>query len=540
MADQTIWGLPAPESSLTGSMKIAVATGANSPDVGATLNEIANTGRAKTFTTKTTSDALTGAELINTIILLNPPDGSQTYTLNSAALIYAAMGSPPLNTSREGRLVNITGFNANLTKIDGNLDISGMPSVTVGPEQTFDLEFTVTQITPAVQVRVSGGQSLNTDNPIPNLIFASPDGSASEAGNGSYQRPYTAAYAETKAVIGQSTILYTPGTHTGAIALKPSIERTGFGNQVSVLSGAITIDQTEWDATVNPHLDMEDLGLTGTVNLVGGSSIRYDGSALRAKNCVFPTGASIDVIDHIQILNDTQATNLTISNPSRVLIQSKLITGSLTFNEGFVSAGVPIIYLDGLGIDTLNGNLSFGVLGLPPFKITNCPNLGTGTLDFHDLTEAGNPWDITVDAISYPTTIVPHSGTNFTIARFQNVATGAVDQSITGAMLAPDTISAITVTAYTLVLGDYGKFHICANVAAQTITIPTNASVAFPVGTSLEFAQLGAGQVDFVGAVGVTIQSTVGATPKISAQFGKVTFFKTGVNTWLASDDIIA
>lgn len=35
------------------------------------------------------------------------------------------------------------------------------------------------------------------------------------------------------------------------------------------------------------------------------------------------------------------------------------------------------------------------------------------------------------------------------------------------------------------------------NAAAQTITVPPNSSVAFPIGTQIDLAQLGAGKVTF-------------------------------------------
>lgn len=434
MADQTIGGLTATGTPVgTDVFPTAHISGA---DTKTSFDQIStyvgNKNSTKTFTTKTTSSSLTASQLINTIILLNPPDGSQAYTFNSAALIYAAMGSAPVDTSRDAKLINLTAFNAGLSKTDPDLSVSGMPSLTIGPFQTVDLKLTVTQVTPSVQVTISGGQALGTQNNIENLIVVSNSGSDT-SGIGTLDRPYaTAAYVETQAVVGQSTILYTPGTYSGNVAFKPNIGRVGFGPQLSVLTGNITIDGTAWDATSNPHLDFDGLGFTGTVNLVGGSGALYGTDALIIKNCKLPTGTTIDLIGSIQILNNTQIANLAISTPGIALIQSELITGSLTFNEGFSGAAIPLIKLDSLGIDRLNGNLFGFSMGLPPFEVTNCSNLGTGTLDFDDQSETGNPWDITVDAISYPGTIVSHPGTVFTVELFQNIVTSSADNVFTG------------------------------------------------------------------------------------------------------------
>lgn len=93
-------------------------------------------------------------------------------------------------------------------------------------------------------------------------------------------------------------------------------------------------------------------------------------------------------------------------------------------------------------------------------------------------------------------------------------------------------INAQVGTAYTLVLTDAGKFVTMTNAGASTLTVPPNASVAFPVGTLIEGAQLGAGQVTLVGDVGVTVNATPGL--KVAAQYGSFGLIKTATDTWLA------
>jgi hypothetical protein len=73
---------------------------------------------------------------------------------------------------------------------------------------------------------------------------------------------------------------------------------------------------------------------------------------------------------------------------------------------------------------------------------------------------------------------------------------------------------------------------------AQTVTIPTNASVAFPVGTSLDILQTGAGQVTIAGAAGVTVNGTPGL--KLRTQWSSATLFKRAENTWVVMGDLSA
>jgi len=91
-------------------------------------------------------------------------------------------------------------------------------------------------------------------------------------------------------------------------------------------------------------------------------------------------------------------------------------------------------------------------------------------------------------------------------------------------------INTQTGTSYTAVLADSNKVITLSNSSAITFTIPLNASVAFPIGTSLNVAQLGAGQVTIAGAGGVTI---FGIGTKIAAQYGAATAIQIATNQWL-------
>jgi hypothetical protein len=74
------------------------------------------------------------------------------------------------------------------------------------------------------------------------------------------------------------------------------------------------------------------------------------------------------------------------------------------------------------------------------------------------------------------------------------------------------------------------------NAAAVTLTIPTNASVAFPTGTRIDLLQYGAGQVT-IGGAGVTIRSS-GSKLKLAGQYSGATLWKKGTNEWVLIGDI--
>lgn len=97
-------------------------------------------------------------------------------------------------------------------------------------------------------------------------------------------------------------------------------------------------------------------------------------------------------------------------------------------------------------------------------------------------------------------------------------------------------INTQTGTAYTAVLTDRGSLVTLSNANDITCTIPVNASVAYPIGTVLSFAQLGAGQVTFVGTVGVTLNNSSGLVSK--NQYSMISLIKIGTDSWIASGSL--
>lgn len=102
---------------------------------------------------------------------------------------------------------------------------------------------------------------------------------------------------------------------------------------------------------------------------------------------------------------------------------------------------------------------------------------------------------------------------------------------------APVSTNAQTGTAYTLVIGDAGRVIEMNNASANTLTVPTDASVNFPVGTVIDIFQTGAGQTT-VGGAGVTINARPGL--KLSGQWATATLIKRAANTWLLTGSLSA
>lgn len=94
--------------------------------------------------------------------------------------------------------------------------------------------------------------------------------------------------------------------------------------------------------------------------------------------------------------------------------------------------------------------------------------------------------------------------------------------------------NAQTGTTYTFVLadGDGNTVVTMSNASPNTITVPPNSSVAFPVGTKLFVIQLGAGATTVAAGAGVTINVAASAPLAISEQHGSRAIIKTATDTW--------
>lgn len=93
-------------------------------------------------------------------------------------------------------------------------------------------------------------------------------------------------------------------------------------------------------------------------------------------------------------------------------------------------------------------------------------------------------------------------------------------------------INAQTGTTYTFVISDFGKMVTFASATATTLTVPSNAGIAFQTNTEIDIAQLGAGQVTVTTASGVNLYS-YNALKKLTGQYAGGTLKMIAADTWL-------
>lgn len=105
---------------------------------------------------------------------------------------------------------------------------------------------------------------------------------------------------------------------------------------------------------------------------------------------------------------------------------------------------------------------------------------------------------------------------------------------------APPTINAQTGTSYTLGLGDAENIVELTNGSAITLTVPSSATVNFPIGTAIEIHQGGAGVVTVVGASGPPTANVVsrGSVFGLAGEDAIAVLRKVASDTWRLTGDI--
>jgi hypothetical protein len=174
---------------------------------------------------------------------------------------------------------------------------------------------------------------------------------------------------------------------------------------------------------------------------------------------------------------------------------------------------------------------------------TNKVKIGNGSTAWNSLgyTGAGSVTSITAGTGLSGGTIT----TTGTIAIDSTVATLTGTQTLTNKTLTDPKINLAfdaETASFTAILANNGQVVTMDNSSANTFSIPTNSSVAFPIGTQINVLQIGTGQttIQAVTSGTTTIQSTgaSAAAPQIRTRYGMATCIKASTDLWYVVGDI--
>jgi hypothetical protein len=319
-------------------------------------------------------------------------------------------------------------------------------------------------------------------------------------------------------------------------------------------TAAAALDSHESD-TLNVHgiTDTAELATkTGTETLTNKTIDTADNTitvVLADVSDVTATAAEVNVLSGVTSstaeLNYLDGVTANVQNQ----LDSKASTDSPTFTGTVNAAAVTITGDLTVGGTTTTVNAQDLVVTDPLIYVgegnsTNVVDLGVvssfndGTYQHSGIVRdaTDNKWKLFRGVTDEPTTTV-----NFAQATYETLKLGGVEFS--DGEQTKQGVPSITpisqkTASYTGVLTDRDTLIEIGSSSATTFTIPTNASVAYPVGTSFDILQTGTGQVTIAGASGVTVNATPGL--KLRTQWSSATVFKRAENTWVVYGDLSA
>lgn len=270
---------------------------------------------------------------------------------------------------------------------------------------------------------------------------------------------------------------------------------------------------------VNPILLSATMGtimsFTGPISATGiYGSLRYDGLTYKYATSTYVINVPVSVLSNA-VISFPAVNSGTLSTTSQLYLDNVLATGNTSSRHA------------NIGSLTITSTASFGSTvsisaGVNVSGYSNLNNLYvSGTATF-------------VGTASFSKGILDNynsSGTTYSLLAIDSTGKIKWQQALA---LQFNTIT----TNYTLSLNDAGRMISVTSSSVTLITVPTNASVAFPIGSWVTITQYDTGGVTFVGAGGVTVNSKSGYL-SIAAQYVTVTLTKMGTNAWILTGDLI-
>jgi phage-related tail fiber protein len=221
---------------------------------------------------------------------------------------------------------------------------------------------------------------------------------------------------------------------------------------------------------------------------------------------------------------------------------AQVVTGGagLAFDGNILNVGTAST--DRIVVNADNIDLASGVATIGTYKSVTVDTYGRVTAGTKPTTLSG--YGITdaapINNASFTGTFSAPSGT-ITSTMIADATIVDADISTTAAIdlgkLADISTNAQT-ASYTLVLADKNKLVEMSVASGNTLTVPPNSSVAFPVGSQIRVLQTNTGQCTLTAGAGVTINGTPGL--KLRTQWASATLIKRATDTWVAVGDLSA
>jgi hypothetical protein len=446
-----------------------------------------------------------------------------TYFVDATDVIASSLGAY-LQDSDVGAVSGVAGLNANQNLI--------VPGASIIIEGTTDNEFetTLTVTDPTADRTITfpdagGTVALTTDI----TVSASSTNTFSNKSISLASNTVTGTTAEFNTALSDSNFVTTgdTGTVTSTMISDGTIVDGDINAAAAIAQSKIANLTTD----LGLKAPLADPTFTGTISA---ASLTLSGDLTVNGTTTNLNSTSLVIEDKNIVLGDTTSPTDTTADGGGITLKGATdktfnwvdATDAWTSSEHINLASGKSLYLNGTLLKDVTETLTNKTLTSPTLTT---PDLGTpSALTLTNATGLPVATGISGLGSNVATFLATPSSANF--------ASMISDEIGTGNVLLSDLATSAQSASYTLVLADKAKVVEMNNASANDLTVPLNASVAFPVGTQINIVQTGAGQTTVVATGGVTINSAT--TLKLRARWSAATLIKRAENTWVLLGDL--
>ena len=341
----------------------------------------------------------------------------------------------------------------------------------------------------------------------------------------------TSTLAQLNTAVSDADVASLAGTETltNKTLTSPKINEdvavTATATELNYVDGVTSAIQTQLDAKA-PLSAPAFTGTATAVNLTISGDLTVNGTTTNLNS------TSLVIEDKNIILADVETPTDTTANGGGITLKGatdKTLnwvddTDAWTSSENFNLLTGKVYEINGTSV--LSGS-TLGS-GVTASSLTSVGTITSGTWNGTTIAVANGGTGITSFGTGVATFLGTPSSANF--------ASMITDEIGTGNVLLSELPTSAQTASYTLVLADKMKVVEMLVGSANNLTVPLNASVAFPVGTQIHIVQTGSGQTTVVATAGVTINTAT--TLKLRAQWSAATLMKRAENTWVLVGDL--
>ena len=340
------------------------------------------------------------------------------------------------------------------------------------------------------------------------------------AGLVSYSNVFVATYLPTYSgsVANLSVTVSLTGPTITAINSNVTVGNTNMKNyvdgQITAANSAVTAANLGLKGYVDNSVSTANIGMKGYVDAVASLSIygnsnvksyltQFDGNLISNGNVAYNIGTDV---------NQWATVYANVVSAAYFIGNGALLTGISAGSNNYSNVNVKA-YTESMGYQ------NFGNVNVAAVITTN------------GLTNYSN---VNVSALITTNGLTNYSNVNVIAYLAGNITVGNIAGSVNGFNIGYRDVPQITAANLTLIANDAGKHYYGANTNPTTITIPTNANVAFGNGTAISIVNQGTGNITVANAAGVLLylagNSTAGS--RVITSYGMATLIKVQVNTW--------